>query len=121
MKYYNEWNKTTEDGVSLIKGTFTGISRMNRWGWTGYLQDWGYGVVMRDDDSFYLIRGEKNRNRALEGMTVWCVEDQCTTDWTQPGADCKRTVWKEWLGAPGCLGEARIVCGSSECGNVTLT
>ena len=43
------------------------------------------------------------------------------SDWTQPGADCKRTVWKEWLGAPGCLGEARIVCGSSECGNVTLT
>ena len=138
MKYYNDWNKTTEGGVTLIKGTFTGICRMNRWGWTGYLQDWGYGVVMRDDDSFYLIRGEKNRNRALEGMTVWCVEDCTTADWTQPGADCKRTVWKEWLGAHGCLGEARIVCGSSsgssssiivnsdrdsrnECGDVILT
>ena len=58
MKYYNEWNKTTEDGVSLIKGTFTGISRMNRWG-CGYLQDWGYGVVMRDDD-FFILSVEKN-------------------------------------------------------------
>ena len=125
MKYYPCFkNDVVEEDDREIgmkgRGIFYPIYKMNQWGWTKYLAEWGYGIVVCNEkkkedkiddelDGFYLIRGEIARNRALEGdLVCFEKEQQKEIEWIEPGAKSKQEVWTNWLSVENCLGTARI-------------
>ena len=73
MKFYQDYQLPDVDSDNTKTGVFHPIQHMNArgWGWTGYLQDWTLGVIETSRSELYLVRSEKDRNRAMIGDRVF--------------------------------------------------